>query len=127
MGHILWILFGPGTYGAGGNMVAWVSCGASAGLWLRGRLKAHEALARLHHQQKMAQSQANHDALIAHVTATATLAVTAAEPQVSGGSRSQPGSMGLPEESALVPPPAAADPAWGKAEDAWKDALPPSP
>ena len=23
MGHILWILFGPGTYGAGGNMVAW--------------------------------------------------------------------------------------------------------
>jgi hypothetical protein len=79
MGHLLWVLFGPQTYGAGGNMVAWVICGLIAGAWLQGRLKAHEALARLHHQQKMAQSQANHDALIAHVTATATLAVTAAE------------------------------------------------
>lgn len=26
-GHLLWILFGPGTWGSGGNMVAWVLCG----------------------------------------------------------------------------------------------------
>jgi hypothetical protein len=72
-------LFGPGTWGAGGNLVAWVLCGALAAAWLRAKLRAQSALARLHHQQKMDQAQANHDALIAHVTATATLAVTAAE------------------------------------------------
>lgn len=26
-------LFGPGTWGAGGNLVAWVICGAIAGAW----------------------------------------------------------------------------------------------
>jgi hypothetical protein len=27
VGHVLWILFGPGTWGAGGNLAAWVMCG----------------------------------------------------------------------------------------------------
>ena len=51
-------LFGAGTWGTGGNLVAWVLCGAVAGLWLRAKLKAHEALARLHHQQAMDQAGA---------------------------------------------------------------------
>ena len=35
-GGILLTLFGPGTWGAGGNIVAWVICGAltAAGTWL---------------------------------------------------------------------------------------------
>ena len=73
-------LFGPGTWGAGGNLVAWVLCGAMAGGWLRAKLKAHETLARLHHQQKLDQAQEHHDALVAHVTATATLAAVAEQP-----------------------------------------------
>jgi hypothetical protein len=80
MGGVLKALFGQGTWGAGGNLVAWVLCGAIAGAWLRARLKAQEALARLHHQQKMAQALAHHDALVAHVTATATLAAVAEQP-----------------------------------------------
>lgn len=55
---ILRDLFGPGTWGTGGNLVAWVLCGAVAGLWLRAKLKAHEALARLHHQQAMDHADA---------------------------------------------------------------------
>lgn len=51
-------LFGPGTWGTGGNLVAWVLCGTVAAVWLRAKLKAHEALARLHHQQAMAEASA---------------------------------------------------------------------
>jgi hypothetical protein len=94
-GHLLWILFGPGTWGSGGNMVAWVICGVIGGLLLRAKLKAHHLAelaqaARHHkasmaqsaaqHQQLMVQARAHHDKLMAHVTATA------AEPQVSAGS-----------------------------------------
>jgi hypothetical protein len=28
VGHVLWILFGPDAWGTGGNLVAWVLCGA---------------------------------------------------------------------------------------------------
>lgn len=38
--HLLWILFGPSTWGAGGNMVAWVICGALGFGWLHGNEKA---------------------------------------------------------------------------------------
>lgn len=75
-------LFGPGTWGTGGNLVAWVLCGALAAGWLHGKLKAQETLARLHHQEKMqqaadhhqevmAQAEVQHEALKEHITATA--------------------------------------------------------
>jgi hypothetical protein len=60
MGHILGDLFGPGTWGAGGNLVAWVLCGALAGAWVRAKLRAQDALARLHHQEKLDQATAHH-------------------------------------------------------------------
>ena len=68
-------LFGwPGAWGTGGNLVAWIICGAIAGLWLRAKLKAHH-LAQLaqglrHHKALMAQAQKHHQELMAHVTAT---------------------------------------------------------
>jgi len=77
IGHLAWILFGPGAWGTGGNLVAWVLCGVLAGLWLRGKLRAQTALARLHHQQRTDQAQAHHEDMKAHVTAVATLAVAA--------------------------------------------------
>jgi hypothetical protein len=83
--HILSVLFGwPGTWGAGGNIVAWVLCGAIAGAWLRLKLNAHHAAqmaqSALHHRQQMAQAAAHHQETIelseahhadmkAHVTA----------------------------------------------------------
>ncbi len=45
MKHILLDLFGPGTWGAGGNLVAWVICGALAGT--AGYLLRHKIGARL--------------------------------------------------------------------------------
>lgn len=54
-------LFGwPGTWGAGGNLVAWVICGGLAAAWLRAKLKAHQALAKRHHDQVMATADAAH-------------------------------------------------------------------
>lgn len=90
-------LFGAGTWGTGGNMVAWVICGIFAGLWLRSKMKAQHAaaavLARLHHQEMKKQAaeqhaelkelagkhhqeildraDVHHEALKAHVTAAA--------------------------------------------------------
>jgi Na+/melibiose symporter-like transporter len=62
-------LFGPGTWGTGGNMVAWIICGLLAGLWLRARMQAHLAVqmaqARRHHQEKMAQAEEHHQAQLA--------------------------------------------------------------
>lgn len=67
--HWLADLFGPGTWGTGGNMVAWVICGIIAGLWLHAKLKAQHAaataLARLHHKQALEQSAAQHKDLMA--------------------------------------------------------------
>jgi hypothetical protein len=28
VGHLLWALFGPAAWGTGGNLVAWIICGA---------------------------------------------------------------------------------------------------
>ena len=70
-------LFGwPGTWGTGGNLVAWVICGGAAAVWLRAKLKAHHlaemAQARKHHAELLAQAQEHHDAtqrlLAAHCT-----------------------------------------------------------
>ena len=66
-GHLLWILFGPSTWGSGGNMVAWVICGAIGGLWVRARLRAHHltqvALANRHHAELKAQATAHQNEL----------------------------------------------------------------
>jgi hypothetical protein len=62
-------LFGPGTWGAGGNMIAWVICGGLAFANVRARDKAQHAaaaaLARLHHQERAEQAEAHHQAAMA--------------------------------------------------------------
>lgn len=57
--HAIWNdLFGwPGTWGTGGNMVAWVICGTLGLGWLHAKEKAR-------HIQKMAQSARHHAELL---------------------------------------------------------------
>jgi hypothetical protein len=63
-GHVLWILFGPGTWGAGGNMVAWVICGALGFGWLHAKEKARHLAkmtqAQKHHQEQMELAERHH-------------------------------------------------------------------
>jgi hypothetical protein len=94
--HTIWtVLFGwPGTWGAGGNMVAWVICGVISFGWLRAKMRAHHVaqlaqaarhqkelrdqaeahhlelrrLAEKHHLQALDRLEAHHEALKAHVT-----------------------------------------------------------
>jgi hypothetical protein len=62
-------LFGAGTWGTGGNMVAWVICGGLAFANVRARDKAHHAaamlLARRHHDERIAQAEEHHQAAMA--------------------------------------------------------------
>ena len=55
---ILRDLFGPGTWGTGGNMVAWVICGTLGLGWLHAKEKARHvarmAQAATHHKDQMA-------------------------------------------------------------------------
>ena len=57
-------LFGPGTWGTGGNMVAWVICGAIGFSWLHAKEKARHvakmAQAARHHQDQMALMARQH-------------------------------------------------------------------
>jgi len=73
--HLLRVLFGPGTWGAGGNMVAWVICGGLGFAWMHLKAEARhaEALAQaaVHHAERLALAAEHHEALRAHVTATA--------------------------------------------------------
>jgi uncharacterized protein HemX len=56
-------LFGwPATWGTGGNMVAWVICGAIGGGWLHGKEQAR-------HLQKMAQAARHHTEQMQQLTA----------------------------------------------------------
>lgn len=57
-------LFGPGTWGTGGNMVAWVICGVLAFGW------QHRQNLKLHHAREAA-AEARHQALIRHVSQVA--------------------------------------------------------
>ena len=81
---VLRALFGSGTWGAGGNMVAWVLCGGLGFGWLHSKEEArhlakmaqatlnHQELldqAQAHHEALLAQAQEHHEALKAHVTA----------------------------------------------------------
>lgn len=70
MGHVLWVLFGPQTWGAGGNVVAWILCGALGllGAWLlRERIgpplaawwaRHHGPFAIAQHREALARHQA---------------------------------------------------------------------
>ena len=69
--HWLADLFGPGTWGTGGNMVAWVICGTLGFGWLHGKEKARH-LARMrqadaHHAELMVQAQQHHEEMKQHV------------------------------------------------------------
>lgn len=79
-------LFGAGTWGAGGNIVAWVLCGALAFGWLRAKMQAHHvallAQAAKHHKELrdlaevgqraiVQQAERHHEALLGAVAATA--------------------------------------------------------
>jgi len=55
---ILRTLFGAGTWGAGGNLVAWVICGTLGFGWLHAKEKAR-------HLQKMAQAARHHAEVMA--------------------------------------------------------------
>lgn len=63
-GHLLWILFGPGTWGSGGNMVAWVICGCIGFSWLHAKEKARHlakmAQAARHHQDQLDLMKSQH-------------------------------------------------------------------
>jgi plasmid maintenance system killer protein len=64
---VLRTLFGPGTWGAGGNLVAWVLCGGLGFGWLHAKEQARH-LARMlqaeqHHEALQAQAAAHHEAL----------------------------------------------------------------
>jgi hypothetical protein len=72
--HLLWILFGPGAWGTGGNMVAWVICGALGFGWLHSKEKARH-LARMtqaarHQKELLDQAAEHHEDMKRHVTET---------------------------------------------------------
>jgi hypothetical protein len=71
------VLFGPGTWGAGGNLVAWAICGILGGLLIRaqarGRALAQIALAKQHQRERQAQHEElreMHQELKEHITRT---------------------------------------------------------
>jgi hypothetical protein len=64
-GHLLWILFGPSTWGAGGNMAAWAICGlitVAAGYLLRHKIgRGLVRWLHKHHTEHMAELAAKED------------------------------------------------------------------
>lgn len=100
---ILTALFGwPGAWGTGGNLIAWVICGAAGGVLLRARLQAHHVAlmsqAARHHKELLQQAAVHHQELKAHVS----LAV--ADARVSEGAGSDPAAAGLSADERVVPP-----------------------
>jgi hypothetical protein len=118
-------LFGwPGTWGTGGNLVAWVLCGTLGFGWLHAKQKARHiqllaqsaqhhkdalALAEKQHQEAMAQAgrhqqelldraDAHHEALKAHITAAV------ADAQVSGGAGANPANQGFAADQPQADP-----------------------
>jgi Na+/melibiose symporter-like transporter len=83
--HFWKTLFGPGTWGSGGNLVAWVICGGLAfgWTWLLQHERHVQALvqAAQHHKDQMGQAAEHHKALMAHVTATVRPAVITPPPK----------------------------------------------
>lgn len=64
-------LFGPGTWGSGGNMVAWVICGVLAFGWQnRQNLKLHHAreeAAQARHEEQMDLAKLHQEQLKDHI------------------------------------------------------------
>ncbi len=71
-GHLLWVLFGPGTWGAGGTMVAWVICGGLGFWWAHRRAEARAvrvmAQAARHHFERLDQAAKHHDEVTRQLT-----------------------------------------------------------
>jgi hypothetical protein len=69
--HILNDLFGPGTWGTGGNLVAWVICGAIGFGWLHSKEKArhlaHLDAMQRHHAEAMALANKHHAEVLAAI------------------------------------------------------------
>lgn len=65
--HLIWIAFGPSTWGAGGNMLAWVLCGGIAFSWQHSRIKKLNV-------QRMAQAAQHHSAVMAELKTQALVA-----------------------------------------------------
>lgn len=63
LGHLLWILFGPGTWGSGGNMVAWVICGGIGFTWMHVKAEAR-------HAEALVQQARHHQELKDHISAS---------------------------------------------------------
>lgn len=121
MKTILEALFGwPAAWGTGGNLIAWVICGAISFGWLRAKLHAHHvaqmAQSARHHKELMAQADTHHQELKAYLTAHCAdikehVNAVVADAQASAGSGSNPGqSGGLPADERVVPPAATIPP-----------------
>lgn len=66
---ILIALFGwPGTWGTGGNMVAWAICGGITFGWLRSVERSKKVIAGLRHQELLDQAELHHEALKEHIS-----------------------------------------------------------
>jgi hypothetical protein len=109
---ILTGLFGwPGTWGTGGNLVAWVLCGTAGFAWLHAKQKARhiQALAQSaqHHKELLAQAEKHHDdlkvqaarqhgQLMAQADANHQMLMSkVADAQVSAGAGGNPADQGL--------------------------------
>jgi len=110
-------LFGwPAAWGTGGNLIAWVICGALGGLLLRAKLQAHQvalmAQAARHHKELMAQAAEHHQALKEHVSVQLAAHCTdlkehiskVADAQVSGGAGANPASQGFAADQPQADP-----------------------
>ena len=72
--HWFFTLFGAGTWGSGGNMVAWVICGVIAFTWQhRQNVRLHNlrmALAKAQHAEVLQQARNHHEAIKDHIVTT---------------------------------------------------------
>lgn len=111
---VLSALFGAGTWGTGGNIVA-AALLAAGGMLLRDRIgRRLAAWWHTHHGEQLRAELAQHLAemearLRAHAEAqhAQTRAELAADAPARGGAGSNPAEKGLPADGRVVPPPAA--------------------
>jgi len=106
---ILRDLFGPGTWGTGGNMVAWVICGVIGFSWLHAKEKARHlakmAQAATHHQEQLDQAAAHHKAQMDLLRKQhSQLSDQVADAQVNAGAGSNPADQGLAADQRVAPP-----------------------
>ena len=105
---ILRDLFGAGTWGTGGNMVAWVICGTLGLGWLHAKEKARHlakmAQAASHHQAQMELLAGQHKAQMDLLRKQhSQLSDQVADAQVNAGAGSNP-AQGLEADERVAPP-----------------------